>query len=144
MNRRLLSAVLLTPGLTPGGIDVLCAGGRSQTPQAEASAPPPTPSPNFSTIRMSTIGVECDRSHSDITTGTFLAGQASNVRVRESFDAMGRSSAAWLFHADSETITRATNRPASRLPAFPGERLTGSHGAKGQRGFPMGRPGACT
>jgi len=136
MNRRLLSAVLLTPGPTPVGIDVLCAGGRSQSPQAEASAPLPTPSPNFSTIRMSTSGVECDRSHTDIATGTFLASQASNLRVRESFGTMGRSSTTWVFDADSETITRATNRPASRFPAFSGERLIGSHGPRDKRGFP--------
>ena len=29
------------------------------------------------------------------------------------------------------------------LRAFPGERPIGSHGAEGQRGSPMGRPGAC-
>lgn len=105
MNRRLLSAALFTVV----AIAVLGVVGWRQSPQAGASTPLPTPSPSFSTIWMSTISVEYDGSRTRIETGTFLADQAGDVRVRESQGAMGRSSTTSVYDSASQTLTWARN-----------------------------------
>jgi hypothetical protein len=105
MNRKLLSAALFAVV----AIAVLGVVGWRQSPQAGASTPLPTPSPSFSAIWMSTINVEYNGSSTRIETGTFLADQAGDVRVRESQGAMGRSSATSVYDNTSQTLTRARN-----------------------------------
>ncbi len=105
MNRRLLFTALFVLVASA----VLGVVGWRHSPQAGASTPLPTPSPSFSTIWMSTINVEYDGSRTRIETGTFLADQAGDVRVRESQGAMGRSSATSVYDNSSQTLTRARN-----------------------------------
>jgi hypothetical protein len=59
---------------------------------------------------MSTVGVDRQGSRYDIQAGTFLTDQAGNVRVRESYDAMGRSSATSVYDVATQTLTRAEDR----------------------------------
>ena len=105
MDRRLLATGLVA--LTV--VAALCALGWRHSSQAGASAPLPAPSPSFSTIWMSTISVEYDGARVDVTTGTVLVDQAGNVRVRESYGAMGSSSATNVYDSASQTLFRASN-----------------------------------
>jgi hypothetical protein len=106
MNRRLLSTGLVALV----AVAALCVVGWRHSSQADASTPLPTPSPSFSTIWMSTISVEYDGPRTRIQTGTFLADQAGDVRVRESYGAMGRSSATSVYDSASQTLSWATNK----------------------------------
>jgi hypothetical protein len=56
---------------------------------------------------MSTVSVDRQGSHYDIQAGTFLADQAGDVRVHESYGAMGRSSATWVYDAATQIFTQA-------------------------------------
>jgi len=105
MDRRLLSTGLVVIA----AVAALCAVAWRQFPQADASTPLPAPSPSFSTIWMSTVSVDRQGSRYDIQAGTFVTDQVGNVRVHESYDAMGRSSATWVYDAASQTVTRATD-----------------------------------
>ena len=106
MDRKLCFAGLLA--LT--AIAMLCVVGWMRSPLADARAPLPAPSPSFSTIWMSVVNVEYEGSHARIETGTFLADEAGDVRVRESYGAMGSSSATTVYDSRSQTLTSATNK----------------------------------
>jgi len=80
------------------------------SPQADAATPLPTPSPSFSSIWMSTVSVDRQDSHYNIQAGTFLTDEDGNVRVHESYDAMGRSSATSVYDVATQTLTRAEDR----------------------------------
>ena len=105
MNRRFFSTALFALAM----MAVLCVVGWGRPPQAGASTPLPTPSPSFSTIWMSTISVEYRGSHASIVTGTFLADQAGDVRVRESDGATGSSWVTSVYDSASQTLTQASN-----------------------------------
>ena len=105
MDRRLLATGLVALAV----VAALCALGWRHSSQAGASAPLPAPSPSFSTIWMSTISVEYDGARVDVTTGTVLVDPAGNVRVRESYGAMGSSSATNVYDSASQTLFRASN-----------------------------------
>ncbi len=106
MNRRLLVAGLVAVA----AVVMLVTVTWRHSPPADAATPLPTPSPSFSSIWMSTVGVDRQGSRYDIQAGTFLADQAGNVRVHESYDAMGRSSATSVYDAAAQTLTRAEER----------------------------------
>jgi hypothetical protein len=106
MHRKLLVASLVALALT-GTVGALAL---RHSPGAEAATPLPTPSPSFSSIWMSTVSVDRQGSHYDIQAGTFLADQAGDVRVHESYDAMGRSSATWVYDVATHTYTGASDR----------------------------------
>jgi hypothetical protein len=103
MNRRLLAAGLVMLA----AVATLWAATWRHSPQAEAATPLPTPSPSFSNIWMSTVSVDRQGTHYDMQAGTFLTDQAGNVRVHESYDAMGRKSATWVFDTATQTFTQA-------------------------------------
>lgn len=109
MHRRLLE-VGLTALAVAAVLGVLTLG---ESPGAGAATPLPAPSPGFSTIWMSTVSVDRQGSRYDIQAGTFLADEAGNVRVHESYGAMGRRSATWVYDAGAQTITQATDRGGS-------------------------------
>jgi hypothetical protein len=104
MDRRLLTAALLVLAM----LGVLCAGGWRRSPQAGARTLLPASSPSFSSIWMSTMNVEYDGARTRIQTGTFIADQAGDVRVRESEGAMGSSSATSVYDSASQTLTCAS------------------------------------
>ena len=106
MNRRLLMAGLVALA----AVAALWAMTWRHSPEADAATPLPAPSPSFSSIWMSTVGVDRQDSHYDIQAGTFLTDQTGNVRVHESYDAMGRSSATAVYDAATQTLTRAEDR----------------------------------
>ena len=105
MDRRLLVAGLVTVA----AVLALWAATWRDSPQADAATPLPTPSPSFSNIWMSTVSVDRQGTNYDIQAGTFLADQAGDVRVHESYDAMGRISATWVYDAAAKTLTQATD-----------------------------------
>jgi hypothetical protein len=106
MNRKLLVAGLVALA----AVVMLLAATWRHSPQADAATPLPTPSPSFSSIWMSTVGVDRQGSRYDIQAGTFLTDHDGNVRVRESYDAMGRSSATSVYDVATQTLTRAEDR----------------------------------
>jgi hypothetical protein len=106
MNRKLLVAGLVALAAVVMSLTVTWR----HSPQANAASPLPTPSPSFSSIWMSTVSVDRQGSRYDIQAGTFLTDQAGNVRVRESYDAIGRSSATSVYDAATQTLTRAEDR----------------------------------
>jgi len=106
MNRKLLVAGLVAVA----AVAMLLTVTWRHSPEADAATPLPTPSPSFSSIWMSTVSVDRQGSRYDIQAGTFLTDQAGNVRVRESYDAMGRSSATSVYDAATQTVTRAEDR----------------------------------
>lgn len=103
MNRRLLVAGLVTAAV----VLALWAATWRNSPQADAATPLPTPSPSFASIWMTTVSVDRQGPHYDIQAGTFLTDRAGNVRVHESYDAMGRSSATSVYDAATQTLTQA-------------------------------------
>ena len=58
---------------------------------------------------MSTISVEYHGAHARIVTGTFLADQAGDVRVRESYGATGLSWVTSVYDSASATLVQANN-----------------------------------
>lgn len=111
MNRRFLVAGLVALAAAAA----LLAVTWRHSPQADAATPLPTPSPSFSSIWMSTVSVDRQDSHYDIQAGTFLTDEDGNVRVHESYDAMGRSSATGVYDAATQTYTQARDPGAGSL-----------------------------
>ena len=111
MHLRLLGASLVALAVV-GTFGAFALG---HSPGAEATTPLPMPSPSFSTIWMSAVSVDRQGSHYDIQAGTFLTDQKGNVRVHESYDAMGRSSATWVYDVATQTSTTAADRGSGKV-----------------------------
>ena len=110
MDRRLLVAGLVAVAAAV----LLSTLTWRHSPEADAATALPTPSPSFSSIWMSVVGVDRQGSRYDIQAGTVLIDQAGNVRVRESYDAMGGNSATSVYDAATQTLTRAEDRGGRR------------------------------
>lgn len=126
MNRKLvLAAVPALLGVVAASVLVWRAAG-----DAGATAPLPSPSPSFSSIRMSTINAEYDGAHMRLTTGTFLADETGDVRVRESLGIVGRSPATTVYQAGTHALMRVSSTDDGRFFFFHTDSVSPDHGMR--------------